>query len=118
MVTYTDVGAGFNQLLDVTVLAVIAAGHLAGRLRNLETATAPLSLVLALAVVWGAGTGTVLTQVPDFRATVQRSPLGYPLHSLTALIRPGTGGLVGGSLRPPVHGAQARRPRPVHVAAA
>jgi hypothetical protein len=34
MVTYTDVGAGFNQLLDVTVLAVIAADHLAGRLQT------------------------------------------------------------------------------------
>jgi hypothetical protein len=49
MVTYTDVGAGFNQLLDVTVLAVIAAGHLRGRLRTPDIAMAPLSLVWALA---------------------------------------------------------------------
>jgi hypothetical protein len=31
LAAYTDVGTGFNQLLDVVVLTVLAVGHLAGR---------------------------------------------------------------------------------------
>ena len=31
LVVYTDVGTGFNQLLDLVVLTALAVGHLAGR---------------------------------------------------------------------------------------
>ena len=88
-VTYTDVGAGFNQLLDVTVLTILVAGSLADRSGRVPVDTAPLVLVLALAVIWGAGSGVILTQVPDIRATIERGTLGYPIDPLTDLVRPG-----------------------------
>jgi hypothetical protein len=89
LITYTDVGAGFNQLLDVTVLTILVVGTLAGRQGTMPVAKAPLGLALALAIVWGAGTGIVLTQVPDIRATLERGTLGYAVDPLAGLIRPG-----------------------------
>jgi len=85
--TYTDVGAGFNQLLDVTVLTVLAAGHLAGR-PDLSRLRAPMATFLSLVVIWGTTTGILLTLVPDIRQTVQGIPLGYPLHPLAHLVGP------------------------------
>ncbi|MDP9331610.1 MAG: hypothetical protein M3P11_13375 [Actinomycetota bacterium] len=85
--TYTDVGAGFNQLLDVTVLTVLAVGHLAGRL-DVSRLRTPMATILALVVIWGTTTGIVLTLVPDIRATVEGASLGYPLHPLTGLVGP------------------------------
>lgn len=87
LVTYTDVGSGFNQLLDFTVLTVIAVGHLAGQL-DVSRLHTPLATILALVVVWGTGTGVVLTLVPDVRATVEGTSLGYPLHPLADRIAP------------------------------
>jgi hypothetical protein len=89
MVTYTDVGAGFNQLLDVTALTVVLAGHLAGRLREDQLSSAALALALVLAILWGAGSGVVLTQIPDVRATVEHRQLAYPVKPLAGLLRPG-----------------------------
>ena len=90
IITYTDVGSGFNQLLDVAVLTILVAGSLAERSgRVAVTTTGPLVLVLALAVIWGAGSGVVLTQVPDIRATIERGTLGYPVEPLRDLVRPG-----------------------------
>lgn len=85
--TYTDVGAGFNQLLDVTVLTVLAVGHFAGRL-NVARLQTPMATVLALVVIWGGATGIILTLVPDIRSTVEGASLGYPLHPLAHLVGP------------------------------
>jgi hypothetical protein len=87
LVTYTDVGAGFNQLLDVTVLTVLAVGHEAPRLQVSRLRT-PLAAALALVVIWGVATGVVLTLVPDIRKTVDGAPLGYPMHPLAGLADP------------------------------
>jgi hypothetical protein len=86
-VTYTDVGAGFNQLLDVTVLTVLAVGYLAGRL-DVSGLRSPIATILALVVIWGGGTGIVLTLVPDVRATVEGASLGYPMHPLADRVGP------------------------------
>jgi hypothetical protein len=87
LVIYTDVGAGGNQLLDVTVLTVLAVGRLAARLdaSRLQSATAT---VLSLAVIWGTTTGVVLTLVPDIRRTVEGAPLGYPMQPLADRVGP------------------------------
>ena len=89
IVTYTDVGAGFNQLLDASVLTVIVAGHLAGRTVTTPVSAVPLGLVLTLAIVWGAGTGVVLVQGPDIRATLEGRQLGYPVQPLADIVGPG-----------------------------
>jgi hypothetical protein len=85
LATYTDVGADFNHLLDVTVLAVLAVGYLASRL-NFSPTAAPLATVLALAVIWGAGTGFIVAQVPGISTTIQGAPAGYPVKPLAALV--------------------------------
>lgn len=87
LVTYTDVGAGFNQLLDVTVLTVLTVGHLAGRL-DVSGLRTHMGVALALVLIWGITTGGVLTLVPDIRRTVEGEPLGYPMHPLADRIRP------------------------------
>jgi hypothetical protein len=89
IVTYTDVGADFNQLLDVTALTIIVAGELAGRLRDGPSGAASLRLALVAAIIWGAGSGVVLTQIPDVRATLTHTPLGYPVKPLADLLHPG-----------------------------
>lgn len=48
-----------------------------------------LELALVLAIIWGAGTGVVLTQVPDIRATLEHQQLGYPVKPLIGLVQPG-----------------------------
>jgi hypothetical protein len=87
LAAYTDVGSGFNQLLDVVVLTALAVGHLAGRL-DASGLRSPLASVLALVVIWGAATGSVLTLVPDIRATVEGASLGYPMHPLADRVGP------------------------------
>lgn len=87
LATYTDVGADFNHLLDVTVLTVLAVGHLASRL-NFSPTAAPLATVLALVVIWGAGTGFIVAQVPGIRMTIQGAPAGYPVKPLADLVGP------------------------------
>jgi hypothetical protein len=87
LVIYTDVGAGANQLLDVTVLTALAAGNFAARLETTDPRS-PMAIVLAVAVVWGTGSGVVLDLVPDVRRTVEGARLGYPLHPLTGRIGP------------------------------
>ena len=87
LVTYTDVGAGFNQLLDVTVLTVLTVGHLAGRL-DLSRLRTHLAVGLALVLLWGITTGGVLTLVPDIRSTLQGEPLGYPMDPLADRVGP------------------------------
>jgi hypothetical protein len=89
LVTYTDVGADFNQLLDVTALTVIVVGMHSRRVATTRIATEPAALALTVAIVWGAGTGIVLTQVPDIRATLEHKQIGYPVDPLRSLV--GTG---------------------------
>jgi len=71
LVVYADVGTGSNQLLDVVVLTVLAAGHLAGRA---DTATDPwagrvLVLAVAITVLWAAALDLVRTLAVDLRRT-------------------------------------------------
>jgi hypothetical protein len=85
LVVYTDVGTSFNQLLDVTVLTVVAIGYLAGRLQR-SRGQAPLAVGLALVLLWGAGTGVVLSLVPDIRGTLRGEALAYPTEPLAGRV--------------------------------
>jgi hypothetical protein len=80
MLAYTDIGTGFNQLIDVTVLAVLAAGHLAlteGRLTGVS-AGRPLVLAVSVMVVWAAWLGLVRTVAFDLRRTAAAAGTGEP----------------------------------------
>jgi hypothetical protein len=71
LVVYTDVGTGFNQLLDLVVLTTLAVGHLAGRAAT--STDRAMGSVVALAVVvtvfWAAGLDLVRTVGFDLRRT-------------------------------------------------
>jgi len=66
LVVFTDVGAGFNQLLDLGILTLLAIGGFAARLPWRRFDTVSLTTILALAVVWAGATG-VRALVPDLR---------------------------------------------------
>ena len=72
MGVYVDVGTGFNQLLDVVVLTVLAVGDLAGRADSADERPAPPAIILAVAVsvIWAAGLGLVRTVGFDLRAAI------------------------------------------------
>jgi hypothetical protein len=66
---YTDVGTGFNQLLDLAVLTSLAVGHLAGRAAAGRDPRVHPSLLLAvsLAVLWAGSLGLLRTVGFDLR---------------------------------------------------
>jgi hypothetical protein len=72
LVVYADVGTGSNQLLDLVVLTVLAAGHLAGgAIVTTEPRTGPiLTLAVAVTVIWAAGVDLVRTVGFDVRRAV------------------------------------------------
>ena len=84
LVVLTDVGTGWNQLIDVVVLAAIVAGELAGRVdADGELAgrvDAPTrteggrhrlgAVIVGVALLWISTVGLVVTLVPDVRATI------------------------------------------------
>jgi hypothetical protein len=71
-VVHSDIGVGFNQLLDLVVLVVLAIGEWIGRLTTkVDLPAAPiLALVVAVCVVWADGLDLVRTVVFDVRAAV------------------------------------------------
>lgn len=74
LVVLTDVGTGWNQLIDVVVLAAIVTGELAGRIQADVSADRPGSRVAAVIVgitlLWITASGAVVTIVPELEGTV------------------------------------------------
>ena len=70
----TDVGTGWNQLVDVVVISAIVTGELAGRLstgtRTDGERDRVAALIVGLALLWLTAVGAVVTLVPDVRATI------------------------------------------------
>jgi hypothetical protein len=76
LVVLTDVGTGFNQLIDIVVLIAIVIGELVGRLRDdhsgIETGTTRiLQTGIALALLWVTLSGLAVTFGPDVETTLQ-----------------------------------------------
>jgi hypothetical protein len=74
LVVLTDVGTGWNQLIDVVVLAAIVTGELAGRV-DAPTRTDGGrhrlgAVIVGVALLWISTVGLVVTLVPDVRATI------------------------------------------------
>ena len=79
VITYADVGTGFNHLLDVVVLTALAVGDLAGRATSVDRpAAAVLSLAVLVSVVWAAGLDLVRTVGFDVRGAVVAATSGRP----------------------------------------
>jgi hypothetical protein len=72
VVVYSDIGTGFNQLVDLVVLTSLAVGALAGTQTAADAAPATrgLLLVVMVAVVWAAGLDLVRTVGLDIRAAL------------------------------------------------
>jgi hypothetical protein len=69
LVVLTDVGTGWNQLIDLVVLTVLVVGQLAGR--SWPSPLAPVVPgVIAIAVLWVVLGGLVVTIAPDLQGTL------------------------------------------------
>ncbi len=94
MVIYADLGAGFNQLLDVVVLVVLAIGEWIGRVTTKVDLAGPrvLALVVAVSVVWAAGLDLVRTVGFDVRgavATVRNGSAPRAAVAVSRMVGPG-----------------------------
>ena len=68
-VVYSDIGTGFNQLLDLVALTALAVGAVAGeRAVSPRTAAPAFLLVVMVAVVWAATLDLVRTVGVDVRS--------------------------------------------------
>jgi hypothetical protein len=88
LVVLTDVGTGWNQLIDVVVLAAVVTGELAGRVEA-QTRTEGSrhrlgAMIVGLALLWFSTVGLVVTLVPDVRATIsgELNSRAIPLEGL------------------------------------
>jgi hypothetical protein len=74
LVVLTDVGTGWNQLIDLVVLGAIVTGELAGRVdaptRTEDGSHRLGAMIVGLALLWISTVGLVVTLVPDVRATI------------------------------------------------
>jgi hypothetical protein len=88
-VVFADVGAGFNQLLDLVVLVVLAVGDWIGRATTkVDLAVAPvLALVVAVCVVWADGLDLVRTVGFDVRGAVAAARHGSAPRAALAVSR-------------------------------
>jgi hypothetical protein len=76
LVVLTDVGTGWNQLIDVVVLSALVIGELAARVRvgsgELEGPAARIAgMAIGLALLWVTLSGFVVTIIPPVEATVR-----------------------------------------------
>jgi hypothetical protein len=91
LVAYTDVGTGFNQLLDVVVLIALATGQLAGHAHiGAPRGGRILTLAIAISVVWAAGLDLVRTIGFDLRRTASGGDGSFRAAvAVAAMVRPG-----------------------------
>jgi len=85
----TDVGTGFNQLIDIVVLSSIVIGEFAGHVRNghagIDGATAGvLQTGIALSLLWVTVSGLAVTFGPDVETTLQ-GEVSFDAEPLAAL---------------------------------
>ena len=91
LAVFTDMGAGFNQLLDLIVLTVVVIGWFAARLSRERSGPTSLATALVVFVIWGGITG-IRGFVPELReaAAIARSgalPSKYSPRPLSGVVR-------------------------------
>jgi hypothetical protein len=108
LVAYSDLGTGFNQLLDVVVLIALAVGHVAGRVaRNADPRFSVVLLAVVVSVIWAAGNDLVRTVGFDLRGAVTGSKPIRAAEAVARMVQPGEQVLVED---PSVDIAMGRRP--------
>jgi hypothetical protein len=89
----SDLGTGYNQLVDVAALLVLVVGELVARPLRTERPELVLPLLVPLTVVWGLGTGLVLTVLPDVKEAVadlrSEGTQQGPARPLAGTVQPG-----------------------------
>jgi hypothetical protein len=92
-VVFADIGTGFNQLLDLVVLVVLAVGDWIGRTTTKLRVAAPvLALVVAVCVVWADGLDLVRTVGFDVRSAVAAAhnvPAEHAAVAVSRIVKPG-----------------------------
>jgi hypothetical protein len=75
----SDIGTGWNQLVDLPVLIALVLGEFIGRTSQDRRAATTLTPILGLFLMWAYLVGTALTLVPAVRGAVQslRDPSLY-----------------------------------------
>ena len=97
LVVLTDVGTGWNQLIDIVVLSALVIGELAARVRvgssGLdEPAARTVGTVIGLTLLWVTLSGFVVTLAPPVKATItaevsyRKDPLPAQTYSGASIV--------------------------------
>lgn len=94
LVVLTDVGTGWNQLIDMVVLSALVIGEFAARTRTGwaspdRAAAGTVAVMLGLALLWVTLSGFVVTLVPDVQGAINGEP-SYRKDPLSGVADPRT----------------------------
>jgi hypothetical protein len=93
LVVLTDVGTGWNQLVDLVVLAALAIGEFIGRTQTDEAGTnrvvGNVGPAVRIALLWVTLSGLVVMLVPAVKGTIT-GELSYRKDPLAGLVTPNT----------------------------
>jgi hypothetical protein len=78
VVVLSDIGTGWNQLVDLVVLTALVVGELAGRPWPNASLGGVITPVLALFLLWVNLTGLVIALAPDARQALGQLRAGHP----------------------------------------
>jgi hypothetical protein len=85
----SDIGTGYNQMVDITALLVLVVGAFATTVFRDDRERDPLhaTVLIPLMVAWALGTGLALTVLPDVKEAVSQSGSGSS-RPLLGTVRP------------------------------
>jgi hypothetical protein len=81
VVVLSDIGTGWNQLLDLVVLTALVVGELTGRSWPEAWPRGAITVPLVALLLWVNLTGLVVTLVPDARQAFGQLRAGHPAAS-------------------------------------
>ena len=86
----SDIGTGYNQMVDLTALLVLVVGAFAATVLREDRDRDPLhaAVLIPLIVAWALGTGLALTVLPDVKEAVPRIGEEGSSSPLASTVRP------------------------------
>jgi hypothetical protein len=86
----SDIGTGYNQMVDLTALLVLVVGAFAATVLREDRERDPIqaTVLIPLMIAWALGTGLALTVLPDVKEAVSQSGSGSS-RPLLGTVRPG-----------------------------